>query len=203
VTVRLLVTALVLAAATVALGFSVAQRPPTALDTAAVALRGWGVPVAEFFTSLGRWWMLLPIGVVAFGIAMTLRANLVPLVVVFCAQAASQAATALLKLGFQRTRPTGIIGPPDADLSFPSGHSVTAMVFFAGLAVLAWHAPVARPLALAATAVLALCVVGLPWSRPALGAHYATDVIGGLLFGGAWLCVALAVMTRLSVTVTR
>lgn len=200
---RLLMAALLLAGASVALGVWVAHRPPSALDVAAVALRGRGVPLAELFTALGRWWMLVPLGVVCFGIAMTLRANLVPLVVVFCAQAASQATNALLKLGIDRARPAGAIGPPELDLSFPSGHSVTAVVFFAGLALLAWNAPIPRPLALAAAAVLAICVVGIPWSRLALGAHYATDVIGGLLFGSAWLCVVLALMIRLNVTVTR
>ena len=202
-TVRLASIAIVLALATAVLGFLVTQRPPAQLDIAAVALRGHAVSAALFFTSLGRWWMLLPISVAAFGIAMALRANLVPLVVVLGTQAVSQAATALVKFAFHRVRPGGFIGDPEADLSFPSGHSVTALVFFGGLAVLAWHAPLPRPLAAVAVAVLAVCVVGIPWSRLALGAHYATDVLGGVLFGGAWLCVALAVLLRLAATATR
>ncbi|HEY4440366.1 MAG TPA: phosphatase PAP2 family protein [Candidatus Elarobacter sp.] len=200
---RLLSTAVVLLLLTIVLGAFVAQRPPGSLDVAALALRGHGVAIADLFTALGRWWMLLPIGVVTFGIAMVLRANLVPLVVVFAAQAASQGVNALLKLGFQRERQLASIGAPERDLSYPSGHSVTAVVFFAALAILAWHAPVPRPLALTAAAILAICVAGIPWSRLALGAHYATDVIGGLAFGGAWLAITLAVLIRLSVTATR
>jgi membrane-associated phospholipid phosphatase len=203
VTTRLLVAALVLAGATVALGIAVDHRPPSALDAAGVALRGVAVRPAEFFTALGRWWMLVPIGVATFAIAMFARANVVPLLVIFGAQAVSQPTNYLLKLAFGRIRPAGFIGPMETDPSFPSGHSVTAIVFFAGLAALAWNAPVPRPVAVAATVVLAICVAGIPWSRLALGAHYATDVLGGLLFGGAWLSVALAVMIRLSAGSTR
>ena len=202
-TARLTVVAVVLALATLVLGYLITHRPPASIDLAAVALRGQATSAALFFTSLGRWWMLLPIAVIAFGVAMSLRANLVPLVIVLGTQAASQAATALVKSGFHRVRPGGFIGDPESDLSFPSGHSVTALVFFAGLAILAWHSPLPRPVAVAAVVVLGICVVGIPWSRLALGAHYATDVIGGLLFGGAWLCAAIALMMRFATTATR
>jgi undecaprenyl-diphosphatase len=200
---RLAAAAAVFVCATLALGAVVARRPPTALDVAAFSLRGHGVPLALFFTSLGRWWMLLPIGVVAFGIAMTMRTNLIPLVIVFGAQAASQAANALLKLAFHRSRHDVFLGTRETDLSFPSGHAVTAVVFFIGLAIVSWHAPIPRTLAIAATVVLGICAIGIPWSRLALGAHYATDVIGGLLFGAAWLCAAVALMPPLGVTASR
>jgi membrane-associated phospholipid phosphatase len=199
---RLWAAAAVSLVATLALGTIVARRPPTALDVAAFSLRGH-VPLALFFTSLGRWWMLLPIGVVAVGIGMTVRANVIPLVIVFGAEAASQAGSTLLKLVFHRTRPDVFLGTHETDLSFPSGHAVTAVVFFIGLAILAWHAPIPRPLAVAAIVVLGICAIGIPWSRLALGAHYATDVIGGLLFGAAWLCAALALMMRLGTTASR
>jgi undecaprenyl-diphosphatase len=200
---RLVAAAALFLCATIALGAAVAHRPPGPLDVAATALRGHAVSLALFFTSLGRWWMLLPIAVVAFGVGMSARANLIPLTILFGAQAASQAATTLLKLVFRRIRPEGYIGSLESDLSFPSGHSVSAIVFFAGFAILAWHAPFPRPFTAAATIVLAICAAGIPWSRLALGAHYATDVIGGLFFGAAWLSAALALMLRLTATASR
>jgi undecaprenyl-diphosphatase len=200
---RLAAAAAVFLCATIALGAVVAHRPPGPLDVAATALRGHGVSLALFFTTLGRWWMLLPIAVISFGIGMSARANLIPLTIVLAAQAASQAATTLLKLAFHRTRPDGYIGPLESDLSFPSGHAVTAVVFFGGLAILAWHAPFPRPFTVAVTLVLTICAVGIPWSRLAFGAHYATDVIGGSFFGTAWLCAALALMLRLTATASR
>jgi hypothetical protein len=35
-------------------------------------------------------------------------------------------------------------------------------------------------------------VAGIPWSRLALSAHYATDVLGGLLLGAGWLALMTA-----------
>jgi membrane-associated phospholipid phosphatase len=193
---RLWIAAAGCALAALALGAALAHRPPLRIDVAAAALRGTAVPVALFFTALGRWPVLLGIGVVATGIAMSLRTGVSSVVVLLAAQVVSQAAAALMKLAFQRVRPDGALGPQESDLSFPSGHSVSAVVFFAGLAVLAWHAPLPRPIATVVSAVLLVCAAGIPWSRLALGAHYLTDVIGGLLVGTAVLCAALAIVAR-------
>ena len=193
---RLCLAALVCALATVALGAFVANRPPARIDIDAVALRGGAVPLALFFTALGRWPVLIGAGVLAMGIAMSLRAGLSALAVLFAAQVFSQAANALLKLAFHRPRPEGWLLIRETDLSYPSGHAVSAVVFFAGLALLAWHAPLPRPVCAALAVALLVCAVGIPWSRLALGAHYLTDVAGGLLLGIAFLCAALAIVLR-------
>ncbi|HTD37024.1 MAG TPA: phosphatase PAP2 family protein [Candidatus Limnocylindrales bacterium] len=193
---RLWIAAVAFALSALAVGALVAHRGPGRLDIAAQSLRGTAVPLALFFTLLGRWPVLIGIGVVAFGVAMALRAGAGAVAVVLGAQVISQAANALVKLGFQRARPGGEIGVRETDLSFPSGHSVTAIVFFVGFAILAWHAPLPRPWAAALTALLVACAVGIPWSRLALGAHYATDVAGGLLLGAGFLCAALATVLR-------
>ncbi|HEX3463688.1 MAG TPA: phosphatase PAP2 family protein [Candidatus Elarobacter sp.] len=193
---RLWIAALAFVLAAFAVGALVANRPPSRLDVAAQSLRGEAVPLALFFTSLGRWPVLIGLGVVAFGIAMTLRSGARAVTVTLAAQVISQAVNALVKLAFHRARPGGEIGVKETDLSFPSGHSVTALVFFAGFAILAWHAPLARPWAAVVCAVLLVCAVGIPWSRLALGAHYATDVAGGLLLGAGFLCAALATIIR-------
>ncbi|GAC1618276.1 MAG: hypothetical protein NVS4B13_11060 [Candidatus Elarobacter sp.] len=194
---RLLIVALVCVLATLALGALVASRPPTRIDVeASAALRGTLVPVALFFTGLGRWPVLLGTGVVAFGIAMSLRSGASAVFILYATQVISQAMNALLKLGFHRPRPHAWLHIKESDLSFPSGHATTSMVFFLGFALLAWHSPLPRPIAGAICAALLVCVVGIPWSRLALGAHYLTDVVGGLLLGTAFLCVALAAILR-------
>jgi undecaprenyl-diphosphatase len=48
-------------------------------------------------------------------------------------------------------------------------------------------------------ALLAFCVIGIPWSRVALGAHYVTDVAGGLLYGVAWLFAYVTLVRALGI----
>ena len=194
---KLWIASALLIVAALALGILVAHRPPTRIDVVGgEALRGGALPLALFFTALGRWPVLLALGVVAFGITMTLRAGTGAVVILYATQVLSQAANALLKLAFHRARQTSWLRIQETDLSFPSGHAVTAMVFFAGFAVLVWHAPLPRAVTAPLAAALLICAVGIPWSRLALGAHYVTDVAGGLLLGGGFLCAALALIVR-------
>jgi undecaprenyl-diphosphatase len=194
---RLLIAAFVFALASLALGAYVSSRPPPRIDLAAgAALRGTALPLAVFFTGLGRWPVLLGLGVLAFGIGMTLRTGLSAVVILYGAQVVSQAANALVKLAFHRARADTWLVIKEIDLSYPSGHAVTSVVFFLGFALLAWHSPLPRAVTIPVVALLTVCVVGIPWSRLALGAHYLTDVIGGLLLGAAFLCLALTVILR-------
>jgi membrane-associated phospholipid phosphatase len=196
VELRLLVVAVACSCLTLAVGAYVSSRTPGRIDVEATALRGTAVPLALFFTGLGRWPVLLGVALVAAGAAVALRTSTTPVAILYAAQVLSQGANALLKLLFHRARPDAWLSIHESDLSFPSGHAVTAVVLYAGLAVLAWHAPVPRPVAMAVVAVLGVCVVGIPWSRIALSAHYLTDVIGGLFLGVAFLCLALAAILR-------
>ena len=196
VELRLWVAAVLCLAAAVALGFSVAARTPTRIDIEAVALRGTAVPLALFFTALGRWPVLLALSVLAALVGWRLRTGMGAVVLLYLTQIVSQGVSTLLKLGLHRSRPDHWLVIQEKDWSYPSGHAVTAVVFFVGLAVLAWHAPLPRPLAGVIAAILLICAVGIPWSRLALGAHYLTDVLGGLLLGTAFLCAAFALMLR-------
>lgn len=70
--------------------------------------------------------------------------------------------------------------------SFPSGHSMTAMVVYATLTYLVARlepTPTLRRLTVGVAAVVIL-LIGL--SRMYLGVHYPTDVIAGYLTGLAW-----------------
>jgi undecaprenyl-diphosphatase len=193
---RLWIVALVCAVAMLALGALVAHRPPTGVDVAAGSLRGHAVPLALFFTALGRWPVLFGLGVVAAATAVALRTGFTAVALLYAAQIVSQGTNASVKLLFHRARPDAWLRIHETDLSYPSGHAVTAVVFFVGFALLAWHAPLPRPVAGTLVAVLLVCAVGIPWSRLALAAHYVTDVLGGLLFGTAFLCAALALILR-------
>jgi membrane-associated phospholipid phosphatase len=193
---RLWIVALVCAVLVFALGALVAHRPPTSIDVAAGSLRGSAVPLALFFTGLGRWPVLLGLSIVAAGTAFALRTGLTAVAIVYATQILSQGVNAGVKLVFHRARPDAWLHIHETDLSFPSGHAVTAVVFFVGFAILAWHAPLPRAVSGTIAAVLLVCAVGIPWSRMALAAHYFTDVLGGMLLGTAFACAAFALILR-------
>jgi undecaprenyl-diphosphatase len=199
----LLTVTFICAVVAVVLGVYASSRPPTALDRSAAALRGHGVRAALFFTRLGRWRALVLISAVTLGVAFTLHSAVEALVILFAVQTLGQATSARLKVLYRRRRPDAFIRRVETDRSYPSGHATTAVVFFLGLAMIVAQSPLPRWLALLLTAALGVCVIGIPWSRLALGAHYATDVVGGLFLGAAWLCVAVAIIARFAPTSVR
>jgi len=101
--------------------------------------------------------------------------------------------THALKPLFSTLRPPGVmdpgvfnlIGPPHRKVSFPSGHSVTAAVFFGVWVYYAGKNWV--------RALLILAAVAAGMSRVAVGVHWPVDVAAGLAGGAlaAWLGVRL------------
>lgn len=106
--------------------------------------------------------------------------------------------THVLKALFERTRPLHEHGLALAHgWSFPSGHASGAVVIYGMLAFLwmraaspAWHLPIAL------SAIVIALLVG--YSRIVLQVHYLSDVLAGLVSGGAWLlvCVTAAQVVR-------
>lgn len=91
----------------------------------------------------------------------------------------------VLKLLFQHPRPTeAIIAIPDS-FSFPSGHSVAASALYITLALIAAQSEQRRLLRRIIIVTGVSIAVLVAWSRVYLGVHYFSDVIGGLLLGGA------------------
>lgn len=89
-----------------------------------------------------------------------------------------------------RDRPADVAGGeliPAGLASFPSGHSVQAWTVY-GLLVLWWTASTDRvwERTLAWTLLIAGSVI-LGVGRVRIGAHYPSDIVGGILLGALWL----------------
>lgn len=103
----------------------------------------------------------------------------------------------LLKLAIHRPRPLLLPYPvPIASLSFPSAHSANSMITFLALALIVAPARI-RTQAVAA-ALAASVAVGM--TRPLLGVHWPSDVIGGWSFGIAWVAATMVLVRRLGGT---
>lgn len=194
---RLDVAAVVLFALFVALGLRIANRPLTRLDAEAIYFRGQLTPLALLFTLSGRSPALTAACILAIVIFALLRLPLgIPLLMA-ASQLVSQMIVEYAKTLFRRMRPDYWLVGREAGHSYPSGHATTAVVFFIGWAVVIAMGALPGGVKTALIAILTVWSLGIVWSRLALGAHYVTDVTGGALFGGAWLCALFTVSSHL------
>lgn len=99
-----------------------------------------------------------------------------------------------LKLTFERARPSVVPHLQDAGgYSFPSGHTMTAVITYGLLAAvlvsqLRGRARYVPPV------IAAFIIAAVGFSRIYLGVHYLTDVLAGTLVAGACLILAIAAL---------
>jgi undecaprenyl-diphosphatase len=94
----------------------------------------------------------------------------------------------ILKLHFRRIRPTvswALV--TEHSFSFPSGHSVGAVVLYGTITYLIWSHlhDITQRVAVIASALLLIASIGA--SRVYIGVHYPTDVAAGYAVGLIWL----------------
>jgi len=100
----------------------------------------------------------------------------------------------VIKAALHRPRPTQIYTGWDA-FSFPSGHATTSAAIYGFLAVLIARKGTPTRQALAA-AVAALIIGLIGFSRLYLGAHWFSDVVGGIAFGTTWIALLAIAYVR-------
>lgn len=83
---------------------------------------------------------------------------------------------------------------PAVGLSFPSGHAMTALMFYGFIALLVGiHAPAGQRVGW--ISALGLLILSISMSRIYLGAHWFSDVIGGWA-GGSFFLLLLSILYR-------
>ena len=151
-------------------------------------------PAARVATEFGAWWAVL-LAAAAGAAWLAYRRRYRDALLLAGLLVSERLVVGGLKLVFDRTRPdpAGHLVAVHT-MAFPSGHSANAMALGLGLALLLPEPGRPRSLAIAAGLLFAL-VVGL--SRPILGVHWPSDVLGGWAIGALWtlLLVRLAAGT--------
>ena len=169
----------------------------------------WDIPASRFITSnrqpliTAGMRVITQLGGVPFLTVGTLVAavflirkagSFKPAVFLMAAVFGGQAVKTLVKLILHRPRPVGQL-TYESTYSFPSGHAVAAVTLFGGLALLisrrnvSWGAKTWTW----AAAIALIFLIGV--SRIYLGAHYPSDVIGGVVLGVVLLAVSAAALT--------
>ncbi len=92
-----------------------------------------------------------------------------------------------LKRIFKRNRPN--INPlvEEEGYSYPSGHTMTATIFYGFLIFLIIISNITIPLKIILTSLFVLLVLLIGYTRVYLGVHFLSDVIGAILFGSSYL----------------
>ncbi len=207
--VRALAVAVPAAIVYAVLGTAVAHHPPQPLwpiDAGARALAGHATHLALIFTISCWWEVLLALGAGAAVLAWRRpkwRARvLFSIVTTIVAWQTSD----VLKDVFARPRPTYWYLHHETTYSYSSGHAMFATVVYGLWSYFFATSTLPRVPRVALAAAFALWGVAIIWSRLALGAHWPTDLIGGVLLGITMLGIATAVAaawpqrTRTSVT---
>ncbi len=102
----------------------------------------------------------------------------------------------LIKNLVDRPRPGADVA--GGGLSFPSGHTTYAVVFFGLVALLAPRFIRTQMLAHLTQAVLVLLIVAIGVSRIYLVSHWPSDVLGSFTFGGLMLLAAATLYDNLA-----
>ncbi|SEK73654.1 phosphatase PAP2 family protein [Paenibacillus sp. OK003] len=145
----------------------------------------------QLFTWIGSELPVVVITILAMLVLYIYLRHKSELLFLACVIAGSTLLNALIKLVFQRARPTINRIIEVSGYSFPSGHSMAAFSLYGGLAFLIWkHVPTATGRVLMII-VSAIFILTIGMSRIYLGVHYPSDVVGGYFLSGCWLAICI------------
>jgi membrane-associated phospholipid phosphatase len=197
--VRLWIALVCYAAAFLLLGYRVARGPAAWPDSLAPRVFGRATRAAVVFTVSGYARAIGAACTIAVIVALAEHA-LAAAAVIVLTQIVSQLAVAAIKALYDRARPANWLFRKEPGSSYPSGHATTAVAFYGTWLWLASHSALPEPLKTLLVAALAVWIVGICWSRIALGAHYPTDVLGGVLIGAAFLSLEMLLLLHVGIT---
>ena len=100
-----------------------------------------------------------------------------------------------LKDWINRPRPAAEHLTEAGNMSFPSGHSMSAIAFYGFLIYLVWRLVDTTWLRWILSLLFGLLILGVGFSRVYLGVHYPSDVLAGFAAGGACLAVFIGIFT--------
>ncbi|MFZ0030778.1 MAG: phosphatase PAP2 family protein [Candidatus Cybelea sp.] len=192
--IRALLVAIVAFACFVALGrYVLANGEPA-------ALWAWQQSLLNHATLLAWWltWSCFPYVMIPIAVALLIVAWVAPawrtrilfsiVMLLLCWRGAD-----LFQHLFARPRRLDWVVKHETSFSYPSSHAAIATGFYALWGVMLYMSELPRTTKAIGFALLLLFAIAICWSRLALGAHYLTDLAGGVLLAVALVSAGLAV----------
>jgi membrane-associated phospholipid phosphatase len=153
--------------------------------------------VMLFFTALGKHTFLIPANLLLIAYFLFIRKHKWFSIRVSAIAISSLCLMFLLKLSFNRPRPSIPVLTEVSGLSFPSGHALMSFAFYGLLIYIVWHEVKNRWLQWTLIIFFLLLIHVIGFSRVYLRVHYASDVLAGFAVGFIWLVLSLWVILRL------
>lgn len=151
------------------------------------------INVMKVFTFFGSSWFLLPAYIILIGFFF-LKKKYRYGIDIAVTGISSTLLIHVLKLVFHRRRPDLPIIKGITTYSFPSGHTLSAFVFFSILIFILSNGKWKRVYKWIFSVLLMLFAVSIGISRIALKTHYPTDVIASFCLGIAWTILSFTVL---------
>jgi membrane-associated phospholipid phosphatase len=149
--------------------------------------------MGSLLTYTGRLVWVLPIAFLAVAL---LRQRWLAALFVLVAAVTGLLLGDALKLLVTRSRPSAElvqVYEPSEGHGFPSTTALLAVVLLGAVCYLVWLQRPRRPVLAALLCAFLLSVLASGISRVRAGEHWATDVLGGWLFGSAWLLILIVI----------
>lgn len=172
------------------LGLAVSHVPPFGIDLAGRRLAGEAPRLALLLTESCWWPVLLALGIVALLVAVRFHAWRARVAYAIPTMLVTWQVSDFLKLVFHRPRPEYWRLIHEPTFSYSSGHAMFAVLVYGLWAWFLWRSEMPHAVRYVVAPLAALWGCGVIWSRLALGAHYVTDLIGGVLLAVCALALA-------------
>lgn len=146
----------------------------------------WLTTIMKCFTFIGSTPVVITISICSLFLLFKFLNHRLELVLFLVLVAGTAILNQLLKLVFQRERPTLHRLIEETGYSFPSGHSMAAFALYAALSFLLWRHVPSKSGRTIVICISILMILMIGCSRIYLGVHYPSDVVGAYLASGFW-----------------
>lgn len=141
---------------------------------------------------------LLPAYIVLVGLYLLYKKDKIIAVGIALIGIVGYVITYALKNWFQRARPSNQLGRTLHNFSFPSGHSVSAFIFYGLLIIIVWKENISKVYKYFLSTVLISFALLIDLSRVYLRVHYASDVVAGFCIGFMWLTISIWILNKIT-----